>query len=459
MGKKVEGSLADGNIKWLVWTRIYSDIQDRALMKVNGKEYFVARHRNYVVWYKPGKGGDGQPPPDRFPKDAIDLCKANPESVREQQTKHGAGWQVVVAGKTYVFSAAEAGVNKAWCEDVREVAARLAKLNKADMGNPELTIAKMSQVFKVNTRLPDEVGAREAHEWVLNMTRWKEELLRYQDFVYEVQNYAEFYTGVTKAYVDWYRDLNSGVEAQLRKTEQKVAAKWSQLIEECEEKVGNALEIKLFREDVEKMEQYCADCLVFIEELNRLRHSYMHLEGDVFLEQVPLISGLLQRLQALPTMQSIVNLYETYSESIMGGTDGDDKVAWRYKHDEMILKCETNEFINTWDCLEAFKLQSAHYGSIIWNGPTWIWFYQASKTLLQLRYDLEGTVWKRHPSSTVAACDWTFSNQIMKATNVGENPPKIAVWKVLRGNMPPCVILLVASYTRIEEIVHQEQGI
>ena len=65
--------------------------------------------------------------------------------------------------------------------------------------------------------MPDVVSAEEGDGWLANMKTWKEEMGKYTDFIFEVQNYAEFYTGNVKGTKERERDKqkNRRLPAQL----------------------------------------------------------------------------------------------------------------------------------------------------------------------------------------------------------------------------------------------------
>jgi len=360
---------------------------------------------------------------------------------------------------TWVFGTETEDETKKWLSKIKPVAERLSNINVNDLIKSEAHVLSMMKVWGLNIVLPDNILPEHAEKWIKDMVVWKAEVNKWADFVYQVQNFAEFYNGTIKSYIDWYSGL-SGVDAQMRNTEEEIIFKWREAIETQEEHINKSLDVKYFREDFEKAIDNLKRCVEYIKYYNQFKREYRRDDtGDEYINKIPIFQQFITRLEKFPKT-SEVN-FEGFTEGIIGGatTDG-DKVAWRFK--ESTLKCETNEFVNHWDCSAAWQLTSAHYGVVVWNNTTWVWFLP-SHTKIKIRYDWDAAsstfIWKSNPDPKAPRfTNWYYSNNIVKSVGAATKPPKCLGWKVLRGALPPPVALLVAVYQDIESTVHQLSG-
>jgi len=331
---------------------------------------------------------------------------------------------------------------------------------------------KLEDVKKVlrqnGISVPKTVKPSEASGFIQSLKTLRDDYRRYAPFMQSCALFSEIMLGNGTAedennavYVKWFTDKTTGVWEQLNSSEISVLQNWKDLLDKGPSNLQGSLENNFFIEDMKKP---IADAEATKQLIQVFREAMLAFRGDTTLfyqQDVQVYDNFVALAKKLPSPKDVK--FEGYE----AGTFRTSHTAWVYDKFSGVLKSENisaaiAEPPVTWDIRNTFLYTNPTYGTIIWNGKSWVWTHQ--KCPYTIRYDWEPTravFYQVLPAKDPTGkkkmppilTDWQIKEGGIHAVSVGkkETPPLVPpdlMWP-FKGKMPPPVILIVATFIYI----------
>jgi len=342
------------------------------------------------------------------------------------------------------------------------------RLSTAEPRQPlDVVLKRINDTMKIlkehGMNIPKVVKASDASEWLKQMKQYKEEYKNVSGFVGSCSLYSEIMLDENmNRYCKWFTHKTTGVWEQLKASENAVLQNWKDILDKGLASYKSLMENNYFLEDMKKPidDAEASKQLIMI-----YRDALKYFRNDSSLcyqEDIKAYDVFIAQASKLPSARDVK--FEGYE----GGTFKTSHTNWTYDKFSGILASENIsaailEPPTKWDVRNAFLYQNSTYGTIIWNGKTWVWTHP--KCQFTIRYDWEpqrSVFYQVMPpkdpkkQSPPSLSDWQIKDSSVNAVTVGkkETPPAVPQDVVLpyKGNIPPSLVLLVALFTTIKPI-------
>jgi len=357
---------------------------------------------------------------------------------------------------------------QAWMNILQQLAEKLRNSDHRD--KPEMMQDKINnakKTFRENgLRAPKICKTSEAEEWLKDMIMYKAEYKKVSSFLNSSALWAET-MAVNEdqtRYVKWFTNKSNGVWEQLNSSEETVLTSWKEAITKCGDSLRDSLENNFFLEDMKKPISDAEQFKKLITCYNEAKKAFKGDETVYFAEELKKLNSQIAIFSKMPSPRDVS--FDKYE----GGSVRTQQLMWVYDKFGAVLK---NENISAqimepvvWDCKEPHILKSQAYGFIIWNNKSWVWTHP--KISFTIRYDFEQQrnvfqqiMPSKDPSGKKplppSLSDWQIKESGIQAVTVGKKdvPPAVPAdvfWQI-KGNLPPPIILLVASFQAIKTAV------
>lgn len=441
--------------------------------KAYAKKY-VCLVLNYLVIFKEPK--TDRPGPKDLGALVLELERTTGDAttcVQMVQGDKGGDYVFSVAcgGKMYFFACESMTQLQSWMGAVQNHMRRMMAnpRENSDLLNNKLTRAQTSlrsEVLKQKT--PVKVEPKDGAEWIRNILELKRLYAEHAPTMKTAALYYEFVVNnQTKRYIDYFNDEVGGPLASITKSETAVLADWQQRLEKGPGDMAEATKRYFFYEDIKP---FGALGRVFKALVEVYDSALVQLRGESAAAQyAPLIAHvdqLLAIIEATPTAASV--RFDGFADGQMLNATQTKKWAY-YKYDG-IVKTEVHgpEIPEpcTWEVKGAHIYQHPTlYGTVMWNGKTWVWTHADFPFLIRYEYDEASGIFQQNnlavPKDMGAGpvlVDWQLQGTTLRAVTVGQKAtqphiPEDVEWTISNGPIPPSIALLIASMYIIKPLV------
>jgi len=244
-------------------------------------------------------------------------------------------------------------------------------------------------------------------------------------------------------------------------SEDSVLRYWADRIKKVPQEMLDATESMFYLEDLQSVISEGEKAIKMIECSYRFQDEVHGQRTVNFENEKQQITTIMQKLKTYPNSQDI-----SMSAFGDGGMIAEEE-NWKYTKGDFTVrrsKVVTDPDMIEFSCKDhPCQFVNNVYGVVLWNNKSWVWTHP--KIPFIIRYDWYPTkgVFKQYLNPEAKGrkapviSDWQWSGGSMKAVTIGNrNPtpevPEIPEWKVV-GNLPPPIVLLVASFRVIQPIV------
>ncbi|EGC33047.1 hypothetical protein DICPUDRAFT_49184 [Dictyostelium purpureum] len=284
------------------YEKIKGDVSYSSLMKKTGSNgkgfldrYFLL-HRNYVIYYKPGKGNI-KPDDKQEPQGYINLKECIYEDTKEQ--KEPLQFQIAHKHRIYIIKAKDDSTKNQFLTLLKTRIKALSLINVDQLGSPEkvqIEINEYKEKLPNPLILPDRVSPDKAKDWVNEMRNYNIIFQKADPHIKQVEQFSEYCKDGVKDYVDWFSGPEGPRLAMIR-CEETVLTNWVEYITKTKNEIASYEDTRYFKEDYSDITKHLKNMLLLIEAY----HDYMRTcrkntkPTDRFLEEKALFDDYITK--------------------------------------------------------------------------------------------------------------------------------------------------------------------
>jgi len=472
-------------LPYFKWERLTLRLNKSGILKKRGAKgrkawnpRFFALHFNYLVFFKPGKGKEGEPDQNAIAKDVIYLESIVDRFKIEEISDNsmpGFPFTVVTTRKTYYLSADSFESRQSW---IKELQRQVEKIQiAARRVSEEETIKKLKEVqkyFPENMVIPRMVPVDQAEKWLADTRILREQYKKWEGFVHSLALFAEFQTGRLHGYVSWFTNKTKGPHQNITIAEEEVLKHWESDIQVCLDEAMLATETMFYLEDLATTIERINATVKMIDVFNQLKAEFYSEKTIRFQEEKQELINWSNKLSSYPSFKTIT--YDIYES----GSIVSDEEQWEWNQNSLILERKKYRVIGE-EVLEKIEFSAKDiqsqlvnivYGVILWNNKSCVWTHPRCPFIIRYEWYDSKKILKQYFSIKPekdsrkippALSDWQLTNGILRAVTVGKRDPEpevppVTEWQI-HANLPPPVLMLVVNFYAIQTIMRPLLGL